>query len=80
MDDPGSQLDLTSDAASKAEGQGSDARGKFLGVHFECCGVYSRVYRNRAGTAYEGRCPKCLGAIRMPIGPDGTSSRFFSAS
>lgn len=40
----------------------------FVGVMFTCCGVYGRVYKNKEGTAYVGRCPKCLKSIRMKIG------------
>lgn len=83
MDDPGSQLDLSSDAKPTkgrgSEERGEDRRGKFLGVTFECCGVYARIYQNRAGDAYEGRCPRCMGKIHVGIGPEGGNTRFFVA-
>ncbi len=52
---------------------------KFLGIHFACCNVYVRIYRNKNGSAYEGRCPRCGKKVAVPIGNRGTSSRFFIA-
>lgn len=52
---------------------------KCIYVHFECCGVYSHVYKNKEGTAYEGRCPKCLRQIKVKVGAGGTDNRFFRA-
>jgi len=52
---------------------------KFLGIKFECCGVYARIYQNKDGTAYVGRCPKCMRPIRINIGAGGTNNRFFRA-
>jgi len=55
-------------------------RRPWLAVRWRCCGVYSRVYRNRGGEAYEGRCPRCQRPLRVAIGPGGTTARFFEAS
>lgn len=52
---------------------------KFIGVHFECCNVYRRIYVNKDKTAYEGRCPKCFRPLMIKIGPGGTDTRFFKA-
>ncbi len=51
----------------------------FIGIRFACCNAYARVYRNPGGTAYEGRCPRCLRPVRAPIGASGTAQRFFEA-
>lgn len=50
----------------------------FLGIQFNCCGVYGRAYQNRAGTGYEARCPKCLRRITFQVGEGGTDARFFT--
>ena len=52
---------------------------KFLGIMFECCNVYRRIYINKGGNAYEGRCPKCFGRIKVAIGPYGTDKRIIRA-
>lgn len=51
----------------------------FVGIMFTCCNVYGRVYKNKEGTAYVGRCPKCLQPVRLKIGEGGLNSRFFYA-
>jgi hypothetical protein len=78
---PGEYLDLSSD------GPGGKNRGvergpperRFVGVHFVCCDVYTRVYINRDQTAYEGNCPRCAKRVRLRIGAGGTDARFFTA-
>ncbi len=86
----GKNLNLTSDPgdtaggrpASSAQQSASEAdpsSGRpFVGVRFDCCEVYTRVYINDDKTAYEGRCPKCSKQVRLAIGPGGTDARFFS--
>jgi len=83
----GKHLDLSSallgpevpTAGRPGNGAATSRHAQFLGVKFECCGVYARIYPNQEGSAYEGRCPRCLKQIRFEIGAGGTSSRFFSA-
>ena len=52
---------------------------KFLGVIFQCCKVYARLYINEKKTAYSGLCPRCGKRLELKIGPHGTDSRFFTA-
>jgi hypothetical protein len=59
--------------------QANPKKRPYLSVHFACCSVYQRVYRNAAGDAYEGRCPKCCRTVRFEVGPGGTSRRSFVA-
>ena len=51
----------------------------FLGILFECCNVYRRVYINKEKNAYEGRCPQCYRKVKVLIGAEGTHQRFFTA-
>ncbi len=49
----------------------------WIGVQFDCAGVYVRVNRNAAGTGYLARCPRCGAAVRFRVGTGGTDQRFF---
>jgi hypothetical protein len=49
----------------------------YIGIMFECCRVYDRIYRNRDGTAYEGQCPRCYRRFKVKIASWGISQRFF---
>jgi len=55
-------------------------RRKFIGMSFECCNIYQRIYVNEQGNAYEGNCPKCFKKVRLRIGEGGTNQRFFRGS
>ncbi len=77
----GDHLDLTSDPQSSSNpGTGARPDRRFLGIRFDCCKAYARVYINSDGTAYEGRCPRCMRPVRFIIGSGGTDSRFFTVS
>ena len=52
-------------------------RQPFVGLIYDCCGVYGRLYPDARRTAYSGRCPRCARPVVIPIGPDGTDARFF---
>ncbi|GHT14099.1 hypothetical protein FACS1894170_10770 [Planctomycetales bacterium] len=74
-------LNLVSEPEVRREEQQSEepVQRKFVGVKFNCCGVYVRIYVNKDGTAYEGRCPKCFKPVKLKIGSGGTDNRFFEA-
>jgi hypothetical protein len=50
----------------------------FLRVYFACCRVYQRIYRDPSGSAYNGRCPRCLRPIRFRVAPNGVTARDFT--
>ena len=75
----GERLDLIDNPFDKNRNGDATTARNFVGVHFTCCDVYTRVYINRDQTAYEGNCPKCAKRVRLLIGPGGTESRFFTA-
>ena len=51
----------------------------FLGILFECCNAYARIYRRADGTAYAGGCPSCGRRIKVRVGSGGSDQRFFRA-
>ncbi|TVM00239.1 MAG: hypothetical protein CV087_14830 [Candidatus Brocadia sp. WS118] len=61
------------------ENRTTDIPKRYIGVKFDCCNIYTRVYTNKEETAYEGRCPKCMRTICIKIHKDGVNCRFFSA-
>lgn len=51
----------------------------FLMIWFRCCSTYGRLNKTRDGLFYEGRCPKCLAQLEVPVGEGGTNRRMFEA-
>lgn len=58
----------------------TSATRPFLMIWFRCCATYGRLPKVADGTRYEGRCPKCLAKLEVPVGEGGTSRRMFEAS
>jgi len=54
-------------------------QSNYLGIMFNCCNIYGRIYKNKDKTAYVGHCPKCMRSLRVKIGEGGTNTRFFNA-
>ncbi len=52
----------------------------YIGILFECCGAYMRVYRHPGRPEYRARCPRCLRPVRLRVDKDGTDARLFRAS
>jgi len=75
VDIPGVDIPARQDDANHASLRGRP----WLAVRWRCCNIYSRVYRNPQSTAYLGNCPSCGRAVRLRVGPGGTSCRFFEA-
>lgn len=66
-------------ASTTPESVGQPTERPWIGIHFQCCGVYTRVYREPRAASYEGRCPKCAARVSLRVGPDGVASRVFTA-
>jgi hypothetical protein len=75
----GEHLDICDDPFDGSNASAAPTTRPFVGVHFTCCDVYTRVYLNGDETAFQGNCPKCGKRVRLEIGPGGTDSRFFTA-
>ncbi|MCH8805539.1 MAG: hypothetical protein IH986_05575 [Planctomycetes bacterium] len=70
---------LDSNDPGRANPSSTEGRRRYIGIHFECCGVYTRIYRRPDQTAYLGRCPRCLRTVRVRVGRGGTKARVFRA-
>jgi len=56
-----------------------DDQRRFIGVQFDCCRTYSRIYINPLRTEFIGHCPRCGKQICIKVSPDGTDASFFTA-
>jgi hypothetical protein len=88
---PGEHLDLSTDgpvgddagstAGDRMPAAGAGQGGKpFVGMHFTCCDIYTRIYLNTQRTMFYGHCPRCGRRVQIKVGPDGSDARFFTAS
>ncbi len=52
----------------------------YIGIRFDCCSVYQRIYREPDEQIYAGRCPKCLKMVRVEVDPqNGKAVKFLRA-
>lgn len=80
MPDPQDRIDIPGVAQPAVRGQSPAQGGRsWLSVWFTCCHTYARIYKNAAGSMYEGSCPRCRTRVRALVGPGGTSRRMFEA-
>jgi hypothetical protein len=49
----------------------------YISMFYECCNVYARIYKNKAGTAYVGWCPRCARQVYLKVGEGGVDCRMF---
>jgi len=71
-------LDLTSEPTPSRPSASDNVR-PYVGIHFTCCNIYTRIYRDRRDGFYEGRCPTCFKKVRFVEGQGGRTERFFRA-
>jgi hypothetical protein len=78
MNDPRDyNLDLSTAASQTPSAPAAPSHRPHISVHFACCNIYLRIYRDAEGKAYRGHCPRCAKPIHFPIGKHGTQARFF---
>jgi hypothetical protein len=61
-------------------GKNQSGSRPFVGIHFKCCNIYSRIYLNKQHDAFVGWCPKCAKKVVLKIAPDGEESQFFEVT
>ena len=79
----GQHLDLTDlDAGGDEDGpSGRTSRGRlWVGVYYECCSTYARVYRRPDEMCYRGRCPDCGARVSIRVGPKGIAAKMLIAT
>ena len=85
MNDPRDRVDIdgipdpSESERRTSSASDSDEPRRFLMIWFRCCHAYGRLTRNRAGTHYDGRCPRCASPVSVKIGRGGTDRRMFEA-
>lgn len=82
MADPRDIIDiegLRPQPSTPANGTASPTHRPFLMIWFRCCETYGRLPKAPDGLCYEGRCPKCLAKLTVPVGEGGTRRRMFEA-
>ncbi|MCB9852885.1 MAG: hypothetical protein H6819_07295 [Phycisphaerales bacterium] len=73
--------DLDGDPADAHEAPSANGVHRvWVGVYYECCAAYSRVYRRADEMCYRGRCPECGAAVSIQVGPKGIRARMLIAS
>lgn len=75
--EPDYHLDIAE--LAEEEAHAAPAGRPWVGIRFDCCGAYVRVYRRLDRREYTGRCPRCMRQVRLRVGEGGTSARFFVA-
>lgn len=89
MPDPRDTIDISwlpqPDAAPEPRRRHADDASQppsrpWLGIMFNCCHVYARIYKSPDGSRYVGRCPRCAAEVQAKVGIAGTNRRFFEAS
>lgn len=68
------------DRSKKTKQERRGPTKRFLSIMFRCCNTYGRLYPNKEGTRYEGKCPRCGARTQATIGRGGTDRRLFETS